>query len=421
MLTDTIVVYFVDELSNKDNIDKPQYSQPLSTAIQIALVDLLASFGVTPKAVVGHSSGEIAAAYVYNLFSFSLILNLELTEVLNSYAAGTLSLVSACKVSYFRGLLAGQLKAANAASPGAMMSINLAEDQVSSYLNKIDYENIQSSVCIACINSPINCTLSGPEAAIDAVKAQADKDSIFAQKLKTGVAYHSDSMRAIANQYLSLMGDLEAGGEKLDLKSAATIPTISSVTAKVIRPPTSVTKGQYWVDNMVSPVRFADAVQMLTQESSKLKVGMGSITDLIEVGSHPALKRSVQDTVGQTGNKRNRIRYTAALNRSLPPVQTTLELVGELFCLGHNVDLAAVNQQNDTEPSKFLVDCPEYPFDKSNTYWAESRLSRDYRLRGAVKGETIGVRVSDWNPLEPRWRNFLCLETHPWIGHHKVS
>lgn len=68
------MVYFVDELSNKDNIDKPQYSQPLSTAIQIALVDLLASFGVTPKAVVGHSSGEIAAAYVYYLFSSSLTL-----------------------------------------------------------------------------------------------------------------------------------------------------------------------------------------------------------------------------------------------------------------------------------------------------------------------------------------------------------
>lgn len=52
----------IDELRNSENIDRPEYSQPLSTAIQIGLVELLKSFGVVPKAVVGHSSGEIAAA-----------------------------------------------------------------------------------------------------------------------------------------------------------------------------------------------------------------------------------------------------------------------------------------------------------------------------------------------------------------------
>lgn len=281
------------------------------------------------------------------------------------------------------------------------------------------------SVCIACINSPLNCTLSGPEAAIDAVKAQADKDSIFAQKLKTGVAYHSPSMRAIADEYLRLMGDLKtAGTTPRDLKTAAGIPMVSSVTGKVLRPITGVTKGQYWVENMVSTVRFADAVQVLTQETSKLKVGMGSITDLIEVGPHPALKRSVQDTVGQSGNRRKQIRYATALHRSHPALQTTLELVGQLFCLGHSIDFSAVNREEDAVSDghcPFLVDCPKYPFDKSNTYWAESRVSRDYRLRGAVIGEMIGVRTSDWNPLEPRWRNFLCLETVPWISHHKIS
>jgi acyl transferase domain-containing protein len=54
--------FMIDELRSFENINEPEYSQPLTTAVQVALVELLRSFGVVPKAVVGHSSGEIAAA-----------------------------------------------------------------------------------------------------------------------------------------------------------------------------------------------------------------------------------------------------------------------------------------------------------------------------------------------------------------------
>ncbi|KAI0133842.1 putative polyketide synthase [Xylariales sp. AK1849] len=383
-----------DELRRGGNIDKPEYSQPLSTAIQIALSELLKSFGVVPKAVVGHSSGEIAAAY----------------------AVGALSLLSACKVSYFRGQLAGRLRLAQPSSPAAMMSVNLAEDQVAGYLQST---KTGASISIACVNSPMNCTLSGSEDAIDAVKAQADKEGIFAQKLKTGVAYHSRLMLPIADEYLSRMGSLDAAGTQ----SAKSIPMVSSVTGKVVRPAVLAT-GQYWVDNMVSRVLFADAVQLLTQHSSTLKVGLGSITDLVEIGPHPTLKRAVLDTVGQAGNRKKKIGYASALHRSRRPVQSTLELAGLLYCLGHDISIPAVNQECQPaggRPPPFLVDCPEYPFDHSQRYWAESRLSRDFRLREPVSGETLGMRVSDWNPLEPRWRSFLTVESMPWIGHHVVS
>ncbi|KAF9872901.1 hypothetical protein CkaCkLH20_09764 [Colletotrichum karsti] len=376
----------LDELRHGENIDRPGYSQPLSTAVQLALIELLKSFGIVPKAVIGHSSGEIAAAY----------------------AIGALSLESACKVSFYRGQLAGRLRVASSPA-GAMISVNLAENDVPTYLDNLGI----AGVSVACVNSPLNCTLSGPEDAIDAVKKQADIDSIFAQKLKTGVAYHSSAMLAIADDYKQQMGELEASAPR------SSIVMVSTVTGKSVRSAVLATP-QYWVDNMVSPVRFSDAVHALTQQSSTLKSGfLGSITDLVEIGPTAALRRPVADTLAQAGSRAKQVRYSSVLFRKRSAVDTTLELVGQLFSYGYQVQITAVNQVKGN--TSFLVDCPEYPFDHSKKYWSESRISRDYRLRGAVIGETLGTRVSDWNPLEPRWRNFLSVETEPWVADHNVS
>ncbi|KAI0442917.1 hypothetical protein F4803DRAFT_550635 [Xylaria telfairii] len=379
-----------DQLLKPENIDRPEYSQPLSTALQIALVELLKSFGISPKAVVGHSSGEIAAAYT----------------------TGALSLHSACKISYFRGELAGRLKA-KASSVGAMISVNIAPDLLNDRLKAMGNPQIEDSVQIACINSPINCTLSGSEHAINAIKKHLDNQGIFAQKLKTGVAYHSSFMLIIAKDYLSRMGTLEAG-----IKTSA-IPMVSTVTGQPVRLSILAT-AQYWVDNLVSPVRFSDAIQIVTQKGSTLKVGLGSITDLVEIGPHPALKRPIQDTVAQIGN-RKQTRYASALYRSKDAVGSILELLGHLFCHGHEFNISEANRLLSTPMPSFLVDCPEYPFDHSHTYWAESRLSRDFRLREPVSGDFLGWRFHDWNPLEPRWRNLWSIETTPWIRDHMVS
>lgn len=97
----------VDVILDEEKMNRPGFSQPLCTALQIALVDLLQSFSIHPVAAVGHSSGEIAA----------------------EYAVGALSHESACGVAYFRGKLAGRLRATSD-TPGAMLSANLREDEI---------------------------------------------------------------------------------------------------------------------------------------------------------------------------------------------------------------------------------------------------------------------------------------------------
>ncbi|KAF2868359.1 hypothetical protein BDV95DRAFT_500684 [Massariosphaeria phaeospora] len=373
-----------DMIRSNDKIHSPEISQPLCTALQLALVELLRTFAVTPAAVIGHSSGEIAAAYTI----------------------GALSHSSACKVAYYRGQVAEKLCRSPLSMPGAMMSVNMAETQVSDHLEGLENS---SRINVACVNSPTNVTLAGPLASIDSLKSRLDKLGIFAQKVNTGVAYHSPAMQAVAADYLQLMGSLQNG-----CASVQQIPMVSSVTGRIVAPKTLATP-QYWLDNLLSPVRFADALQRLQDgpPTLPLPLGTGAITDLIEIGPHGALRRPVRDTVPA-------LIYHTILERTKSPLRTTLELLGTLFARGHSVSVLAGNlQAYDTLP--FLIDCPSYPFDHTRQYWTESRISRDYRLRPRSPGYLLGRQAHDWNPLQPRWRNWQCTEAIPWLADHVVN
>lgn len=222
-------------------------------------------------------------------------------------------------------------------------------------------------------------------------------------------------MHAIAAEYRAVLGDLEPGDD-LNVTASPSSSTlmVSSVTGNCVAAKLLATP-QYWVDNLVSPVRFADAVQCLTGKDtgSLLSAEAGQITDLIEIGPHPALRRAVQDTT-------NSLRHHALLERSKGGVKTVLSVIGSLFSHGHSVSVAAANGL-DSGKLPWLNNCPPYPFDRSRRYWNESRLSRDYRQRRPAPGYLLGRRAHDWNELQPRWRNWMSLETHPWLGDHCVS
>ncbi|ESZ94756.1 polyketide synthase [Sclerotinia borealis F-4128] len=384
----------LDELRHEERINTPQLSQPLCTALQIALVELLASFGIVPDVVVGHSSGEIAAAY----------------------AVGALSLNSACRVAYHRGRLVGQLLALTQ-STSAMMSVNLPEGEVNAYLAKVLPRSggvaADSGIHISCINSPSNVTLSGDEAAIDKVKEHLDRDGIFAQKLKTGVAYHSPAMESITEDYLNCLRVLEQ-------RQASNVNAfmISSVTGCRVSA-TSLSEGQYWADNLVSPVRFADAIQYIVLAAPKMD-NLKGISDYIEIGPHGALRRPINDTLTQaTGGKA--FKYSSILSKFDSPVKSTLDLVGNLFAHGFQVSVTTAIQTQEQDSMHLPVDLPQYPFDRLQLYWHESRLSRDWRLRGTATNQVLGVRASDWNPLQPRWRKILSVEQMPWLAGHVIG
>ncbi|TGO19730.1 hypothetical protein BPAE_0335g00010 [Botrytis paeoniae] len=364
-------------------LDGPAYSQPLCTVLQIALVDLLKSFGLAPSAVIGHSSGEIAAAY----------------------SIGGLSQEAACRVAYFRGKFSAEI-ASISTIKGAMMSIGLSEDRALSYIKQVATDNGKGSISIACVNSPKNVTISGDADQIDALKNTLEKNTIFARKLKVDVAYHSKHMGIIADKYANSLQNLSPG----DFPGSATM--VSSVSGKVVSVE-DLCKSNYWVQNMVFPVRFSEALTQIVQNS-------GLVSDLLEIGPHSTLQGPIKDTLNSIVDG-DKIAYTSILVRFASALRSTLQALGRLHCLGYGVRIANIND-HERKLCKSLPNLPEYPFDHSQIYWHESRLSSiGYRLRPYKKLDLLGTPTPDWNPLEARWHNSLSLAQCPWIKDHKVN
>lgn len=342
---------------------------------------------------------------------------------MHSYCSGALSRQSAWKVAYYRGILASNL-AAKSQTRHTMMSVGLPEDQIDFYLKRVGHELGRKGLTISCINSPKNVTISGTEVQINALKAHLKDDNIFYLELSVNLAYHSPQMNEIAAEYLTHIEGLENG----DSVTPERIKFTSSVTGQAISGK-ELCKAEYWVRNMISPVRFKEALENTccrqNQEIRKKLDGshrdIAIIHNILEIGPHSALRRPTRDTLQKMGRDGD-IGYIAGLIRDRNAHETILEAVGCLYCLGYFVNLQAVNQPQSIPQDHLLVlpDLPEYPFDHSHSYFNESRLSRGHRFREQPRVELLGNQVLDWNPFEARWRNVLKLVEIPWAVGHQV-
>lgn len=176
--------------------------------------------------------------------------------------------------------------------------------------------------------------------------------------INTRIAYHTPAMGTETAAYIALMGNLEKKKETTYCQGAL---MIISVTGKVVGQK-HLRSPQYWADSLVSPVRFADAIRVLTNHDQRLNLG-STIADIIEIGPHGALRRSVTQSASSP------VQYHSVLERTQSPIRSLLKLLGTLFCHGHPVSVLAANRHT-TGSLPYLVDCPSYPFDHSRKYWS---------------------------------------------------
>ncbi|KAI1171815.1 lovastatin nonaketide synthase [Nemania sp. FL0916] len=370
-------------------MDSAEYSQPICTAMQVGLTDLLAHWGVRPKAVVGHSSGEIAAAY----------------------SAGIITHEDAIKVAYLRGVYSGQV--AKRACTGAMMAAGISEDEAREYLQKVPPE----SVVAACINSPGSVTLSGDANYVDELENLISSDGKFARKLRVKTAYHSPHMRTVADSCLKAMEEA-AVGEPMTTQ----VQMFSSVTGDLISHH-EIGKA-YWIRNMCQPVLFSHAARkLLTYGSGRKSVQNVKWNSMVEVGPHSALKAPLTQIMNSVKDKLSaELPYTSMLVRGSDAEGSSLHAAGVLWALGNRLDLSRVNRELESKRSlKCLSDLPAYPWNHERRYWHETPGTKDHRLGNSQRTDLLGVAVENQNPFEPQWRNFLRLSENPWILDHKIT
>ncbi|KAF4952472.1 hypothetical protein FGADI_6706 [Fusarium gaditjirri] len=380
-------------------IGEAAVSQPICTVVQVALVDMLRAAGVQFSGVVGHSSGEIAAAYT----------------------AGYLNAHDAIRIAYFRGLHSAKAQGPDGCS-GKMMAVGMSLDQAAGFCAES-----RGTIKIAASNSARSCTLAGDASAIDSAKEKLDAAGTFARVLQVDTAYHSHHMQPVAQPYLD---SLQKCSIKINQKPANNVVWYSSVWGSNGRSRSfsgndaESLKGQYWVDNMTNTVLFSQAVQRAVNEDHVFDFAL-------EVGPHPALKGPATETINNmTGTA---LPYSGVLKRGQHDAEAFFEAMGLLwktFPLQSGQSIVnfegiqrAFPPDGKTNKLGLLKDLPSYPFDHDTVYWKESRQSAIVRTQNQKRHQLLGSASSygGGKQREVHWKQILRLEEIPWLFGHTIQ
>ncbi|HYR11832.1 MAG TPA: acyltransferase domain-containing protein, partial [Longimicrobium sp.] len=269
-----------------DLLDRTEIAQPAIFALHVALTALWRSWGVVPDAVVGHSMGEVGAAW----------------------AAGILSLRDSATLIAHRGEAMAPLR-----GHGRMVAVTGAPADVRAAVEPFAVE-------IAAINGPASVVLSGaPEAIAEAV-ALLTEQGMRCREMPGTYAFHSAQTEAVQGTFAARLRELTP--------RAAEIRFVSTVTGGALNGP-ELDAG-YWVRNVREPVQFADAVAAVTPAGSAV---------FLEVGPHPVLSVPLVRSLEEAGRTDS---VLSSLRRDRDGRRTTLESLGALYAAGHPVDWRAL-------------------------------------------------------------------------------
>ncbi|HTI78833.1 MAG TPA: type I polyketide synthase, partial [Acetobacteraceae bacterium] len=222
---------------------RPDLVQPALFAVQCALATALRDAGVAPDVVIGHSMGEVAAAFI----------------------TGALDLADAARIITIRSAALARI-----AGRGAMAMLDLDPGAASTLLSEAGV----TAVSLAAVNGPHSVVVSGDRADIERVLARANKQNVFARRIAVDAAAHSPQLDPELAAFTSELAGLRG--------AAPSIRMISTVTAAALTAPTDPA---YWAGNLREPVRFWEALQQVLADGP---------TTLLEIAPHPIVLHGLE-------------------------------------------------------------------------------------------------------------------------------
>lgn len=304
---------------DRSRMARTEVAQPANFALQAGLTALWRHWGIEPAAIIGHSVGEVAAAW----------------------AAGALSLEDAACVSYHRSRLQQTV-----AGQGTMLATGISEAEAEALLAE------RPGVSLGAINSLHGITLSGDPRQLQEIAEELDREGRFHRLLGVEVAYHSPQMDPLRDELLEVLSGLTPQAPQYPLYS-----TVLGGPAGDIR-----WDAGYWWRNVRQPVRFAQAVGSLLDEE---------FAAFLEVGPHPVLGHSIREGAAASGRTLSTV---PSLRRDEPELRRMLLSLGEAYAGGANPAWEQVSPASGR-----FVKGPAYPWQRAR-FWKESEESRLDRL-----------------------------------------
>ena len=358
-------------------------SQPLCTAIQIMVVEVLRQAGIGFNTVVGHSSGEIACAYV----------------------SGFLSARDAIRVAFYRGMYTPLARG------GAMIACGT---DMQDAIDLCSLPKLKGKASLAASNSSSSVTISGDADAIDLVATVMQDEGRFARKLKVDTAYHCYHMAVCSEPYLA---SLEKCRIQVHDPAPDACPWYSSLregNERVTMSMASTLTNTYWRDNMLRPVLFSQALKAAITAT-------GVPSAVLEVGPSPALRGPASTTIEEVAG--SSAPYFGTLVRGQNDALAMASALGSIWTIlgASAIDLRGF-QRAFVKDATFSISkaLPNYPWNHDKILWNEGRVSKTFRRRSAPKHELLGVPV-DAVEGELRWRNFLKPKEMPWLKGHQIQ
>ncbi|HET7166043.1 MAG TPA: SDR family NAD(P)-dependent oxidoreductase [Pseudolabrys sp.] len=329
------VVFAADR--NAALVDRTDYTQPALFAVEYALAELLKSWGIKPAAVIGHSLGEITAAF----------------------AADVITLKDAMRLVTARGALMRRLPGG-----GGMAAIFAEESAVRTLIN-----TIAPGIAVAAMNGPLNTVVSGDQDAVGMLLEELDRRGIRYRELQVSTAFHSPRTDPILDDLENIAGQIKYNAPKLPLISNLTGGPMSTAPDKF-----------YWRRHAREAVRFGDGMLALARLECRT---------FLEVGPHPVLLPLAQVCLGANGKS---AAWVATLNRQKPDADSITEMLVALYLAGHNVNWTAVH----ADSSWRRIPLPTYPFQRQRHWIEDNTIHTEQRVRNAVERlhPLVGARIN---------------------------